>query len=195
MLQEWTVLQTVAATRAPISVLDVKQNLNLPTDYTQHDAKLNDLILAATDRFENDTSRICMAQTFELLIDELAPYGQGPIDLYKRPIQSVESITYLDADGESHTVDDTQYVLSKARRQVFLAAGGAWPETMRQRESVAITFVAGVTEQSQVPRLYRQAISLAVGAWFTDPTDESQRNQWENAYESIVRRFIHEKEI
>lgn len=170
----------------------IKENLNLPQAYTHHDTKLLRHIFAATEMFEDDTFCICMEQTYDLILDELLV---TPIDLFVRPVVSIESITYHDEDDVQQTVDSATYRLSTARRQVYLAPNTDWPSHNGERESVVITFKAGVPTIEQVPRMYQQGISFAVGAFFADPLDDRQADQWKTAYTNIVHRFFHEKEI
>ena len=158
-----------------------------------HDSKLLELITAATEQFESDTDRVCIEQTFAL---SLHRFEQPYIDLYKRPITSVESITYIDSDGDEQTVDADVYKLSKARRQIQLNGGQQWPSTyFSGPDSVVVTFTAGVTEPKQVSRLYVQAISLLVGAWFLDPADEAQRDPWRTAYHRLLMKLQQEKQV
>ena len=192
MIPNWTTQRTSPPAALPLSIVEIKQRLNLPTAYVHHDAKLEDLLFAATEQFEADTDRVCLLQTFELLLDQF-PLSE-PIDLYKRPIQAIDSITYLDRDGAVQTVDPAVYKLSTARRQVYLASGQQWPSVTPARESVVITFQAGEADAERVPREYRQAIALQVGSWFVDPADEKARDKFLTSYHQIIQRLITTKD-
>lgn len=191
----WTIQRTVPPTSTPITVREIKQNLNLPLSFDHHDPKISDYIHAATDQFESDTDRVCMEQTFEMLIDGFPMGYEEPIDLMKRPVTSVTSFTYHDNDNALQTLDPSIYYLSTARRSITLAHEQKWPDFSAYTESIVITFVCGLPSATQVPRMYRQAISLQVGAWFIDPTDSNQADQWRRAYTNLIQRLLQEKEI
>ena len=190
---DWTIERTRAPTALPVSIDTVKQRLNLPLAYAHHDAKLIELVTAATEQFESDTDRVCMEQTFALSFPGFTAF---PIDLFKRPVFAVNQITYIDDDGASQTLDPAEYKLSTARRQVRLLGGPPWPNVSRSvGDAVTIEFVAGVPEQSQVPRLYVQAITLLVGAWFLDPVDEKARDPWKTSYHRLLMKLQQEKQV
>ena len=190
--QRWTIERVVNPNDLPVSPREVKQQLNLPVDFEHHDEKLIDYIGAATERFESDTDCVCIDSVFALYLDYLP---DEPINLYKRPVTSIESIECYDADGVPFSVDPAVYRLSTARRQVSTAPGQTWPAYETGNEAVKISFRAGAASPLSVPRLWRQAVSLGVGNWFLDPTDARARDQWKTSYDAIARRFMSVNEI
>jgi uncharacterized phiE125 gp8 family phage protein len=76
------------------------------------------------------------------------------------PLQSVEEVTYVDADGVLQTLDPSVYQVSTHRRpgQIWLGTGQSWPATKDEREVVTVTFKAGFGDEpvevfAQVPNL------------------------------------------
>ena len=67
MRVDWTIERVSAASQLPISLEDVKRRLNLPLAYNHHDANLIELMGAATEQFESDTDRICIASNFRVV--------------------------------------------------------------------------------------------------------------------------------
>lgn len=192
--QEWTLTRETGPTSRAVTVDQLKSNLNISSENDVHDVKLGDAIDAATEQFEADTDRICLAQTFVLHLDE---FTSSPIDLMKSPTQSITEIGYVDDDGDDQVVDPSVYQLDSGRNQVYLARNQAWPAMTKHQNAVSVTFIAGVDTASQVPREYKQAIILQASAWWVDPAMENPaaNANWLNAYERLIRRLIQTKEV
>lgn len=123
------------------------------------------------------------------------PSDGGPLVIAKRPIQSVESINYIDSDGTDSLLDPSSYVLDKARRMVWRTGADSWPSTSSDYGGVVMEFKAGFGDTSDyVGRLHRQAMLLQVGKWFEDPTMDQQMSggsgNIDMAYEAIIARIL-----
>ena len=65
------------------------------------------------------------------------------------PLQSVESIKYVDTDGLRADAGPRRLPRLDARRpgRVWLATGQSWPATKDEREVVTVTFKAGFGDE------------------------------------------------
>jgi uncharacterized phiE125 gp8 family phage protein len=88
----------------------------------------------------------------------------GGISIPMPPTQGIESITYVDLDGEVRTLAEDAYQVagigSEDRAEVYPAYGAVWPATRPHTvEAVKITFVAGYADAPDgVPATIRNAI-------------------------------------
>ncbi len=83
------------------------------------------------------------------------------------PLQSVSSITYKDADGDTQTLASGAYVVVQGgdagRGYVKLTSGSSWPSTYEHPEAVTVTFVCGYGAAAEsVPAPIRAAGLLLV---------------------------------
>ncbi len=141
------------------------------------DGGLSHLIAAARHQAERYTAAGIIRQVWTLTLEGFPTNGQD-IPVPRGPVISLDSITYLDADGEPVTIENhpdadppttdlsdlavlDQSTLSA---NVSLVAGATWPETASQRGAVSIVFTVGYgTGPTDVPADIKAAILLRVG--------------------------------
>lgn len=148
----------VVAPPAPIVTWeDADKHLRLAGD-TDEQTYVQSLIAAATaalDGPEGWLQRAIGVQTLEARADEFDACG---LTLPCRPIISITSVKYLDADGAEQTLAADQYELMGS--EVLPAFGVTWPTAGDHREAVRIRYQAGY---ATVPAPIRAAILLMVG--------------------------------
>lgn len=183
----WTVDRTVAPADRPVTLEQVKLNLRLTSGASPLDSELLQAIDAATEQWEQDTDCPAIVSTFVQARFGFPAFG--PIQLSKRPIQEVVSITYDDPDYAEQTLGS--WALDKGRRQVYLTGGTTYPATATHNEAVKITYTAGYSSAATIPRYIQRAIMLQVGKWFDDPAMEfSESHSHDEAYERLVRKHL-----
>ena len=125
----------------PLTLEEAKRFLRITSD--AEDADVQALVAAARKRIERGTELALITQTVEVKLD---CFWGGRLELPMPPLQSVESITYLDVNGVEQTLDPAVYRVSTHRRpgQVWLASGESWPATKSEGEVVTITLLAGI---------------------------------------------------
>lgn len=131
---------------------------------TAEDGLIAGYILAARQYCESICGSAFMTQTLDAVFD-----GFGPLTLPRYPVQSITSVTYLDTNSVSQTLDAENYFLTSSLRPMHLitAYGQSWPDTYRQPGAVTVRFVAGYgSKPSDTPEPIRQAILMLVGHWF-----------------------------
>ena len=181
----WTV--TVDPVTEPVTIHEVKRQLNLsPTD-TAHDVHLAGKIISAREQFEHDTSLYLVKRTVTLQTRMLEE-----IQLPHRAVNAVTSITYYDASNVSQTLSSGIYQLDAARGQVKLAYDQTWPSTVDRWDAVTYTYQLGSHDNSTtVPGWCKSAILLLVANEFEQPDMMSPAyTQQQVAYERLITRFM-----
>lgn len=176
-----TLVRTDGPAEEPLSRLSAKRHLRVDADDTSQDEVIDAAIVAAREVVENETKRAVITQTWTLTLDEFPsdgaphawalarrPYPGASADrlairLGRPPIQSITSVTYVDANGATQTLAPSSYVLDPSQLGMLrLAYGASWPATRVQPMAVTITFVSG-TEIDDVPKAITAAMKLLVG--------------------------------
>lgn len=173
----------------PVTLAQVKANLNLNLDETTHDVKLSDRIAAATEQIEHDVDGALITQRFRYVMAQF-PYVDFTFSI--KPVQAIDEVRYLDTDGIEQTLDPSYYGFSAGQRLFFKMPGVSWPAVLQGHpEAVKIDFAAGYGTREQVPEYVKQGILLQVGKWWIDPVMESGTGYAEDrAYERIIDRLM-----
>ena len=164
---------TTAPTETPISVEDVKTHSVI--FISDDDAYIETLIGAATAYAENYLGRSLCTQTLTLTLDAFP----SVIDLPRTPVQSVTSISYLDANGDSQAFTDYQSDLSGTlSHQIKPAPGFNWPDTREVFGAATVVYVAGYGAASDVPQDIKAALLLMVGSLYENRENELTGVSW-----------------
>jgi len=158
------ILDTAPATD-PVTLAEVKAHIRVV--HTDEDDAIADMILAAAQRFDGrDGSLGCclITQSWTLTLDAFTPEIAIPLP----PCQSIDTITYVDPDGVTQTLDAGAYQAfglgSADGAKVRPAYGTSWPLIRNQPDAVAITFTAGFGDDpGDIPEPIRTAIKMRVG--------------------------------
>ena len=155
-------VRTVAPAAEPVSLAEAKAQCRI--DSTDENDLLTALIAAARTHLEEILWRACVTQTWRLTLLGF-PICGGPLFAPRCPLQSVTSIAYLDAAGESRTLDAGDYVVDEAAEPGTIepAYGLSWPVTRDHPAAVTVTFVAGFGDADDVPADLRHAMKLLIG--------------------------------
>ena len=160
-----SIKQTAAPSVEPVTTATQKTWMRV--DGTDEDTLRGNLASSARALFEDSTNRQLITATWQL---KLTNWPQGEIVLPVSPLQSVSSITYVDADGATQTwaaSDYTVYTASTPGR-VRPAYDKDWPSDSRGgHNEITITFVAGYGDAaSDVPDGILTCIHLIAASWF-----------------------------
>lgn len=155
---------TPVTTTEPVTLAEAKRSLRVDID--DDDTLIEFYISAARSWIE----RICrphlamLTQTVVYTADVFP--DSDTLELRPYPLQSVTSVVYVDADGVSHTISASDYVVDTVSEpgRVRLKATASWPSvTLQEVNGFQVTFVAGFGGSgSSVPFELRQAILLLV---------------------------------
>lgn len=157
--------RTEAPAELPLRVDDsLRLQLRLFDD--AEDAIIEAMVAAATEHLDGKDGilgRALIEQSWELLLDSFPCASEIRIPL--PPLRSVESITYVDSNGDTQTLATSVYAVDTASEPgvVSLKYGQTWPSTRCQRNAVTIAFTCGYGTSDDVPERLKSAIKLMVG--------------------------------
>lgn len=146
----------------PVSLAEAKAQCSV--DGTEFDILLTGIIAAARQRAEHETGRALITQTRELVLDAFPK----AFVLRGAPIQSLVSLTYIDAEGAEQTLDPQDTLLDKDSAPGYLvpAWGKAWPESRPEPNAVRVRYVCGYGGAGAVPQGIKTWMLLAINSLF-----------------------------
>lgn len=150
---------------APLSLDAAKAHLRIDSD--EEDDDVDALVASAVAAIDGPKGiGIAMVeQTWRLSLDR---FCEREIPLLLNPVRSIVSVTYVDAAGDTQTIDAGDYQLDADQDPAILSPtfGTAWPSARCQPGSVKITFKAGFAAaadaETDVPADLVQAIKLTI---------------------------------
>lgn len=156
----------------PVSVSELKAHCRIDADETEEDALLAGYLAAATGWAEMYNGRKFLSQS---CVDTLDAFG-GTIQPRFAPLVSVESIVYLDSNGDEQTLDAAAYrvAIGSTVGRITPAFGTSWPGTQAVTGAVTVTYTAGYgTEATDVPAIYRHAILMIAASLYENREETS----------------------
>jgi uncharacterized phiE125 gp8 family phage protein len=156
----------------PVTLVEAKAHLRLDSD--ADDAYVSALISTARERVELFLRRALITQTFDYTLDRF-PANRRWIDLPRPPLQSVESVKYIDTAGNQQTLPPETYVVDASSNEmgrVALAWNQFWPITRWSINSVVIRFVAGYGDiAADVPQAIKHGILIEISNLYENRED------------------------
>jgi uncharacterized phiE125 gp8 family phage protein len=171
-------IRIVPPAELPVSLAEFKAHLRV--DESHEDASIMSYCRAAVEHVERYTSMGLITQTFKQTYSAFPgahsawPAAENPtaMRLWRRPVQAVLSIQYLDGTGATQTLDPSVYEVvganwSMTQPWIVLASGQSWPATYVSSQAITVTYRVGFgDDHNAVPEHIRQAILLVVGTWY-----------------------------
>jgi len=152
-----------APTVEPIALADAKLHLRVGT--TSEDTLISLMIAAAREECENEIRRALITQTWEKYLDAFPE----AIELFYPPLQSVTSISYVDAAGTPQTLASTEYVVDDKQEPAWIVPADLkfWPLTRGVANAVTVRFVCGYgSADTAVPKAIKNWLLLRIGDLF-----------------------------
>ena len=145
---------------------EAKEHLRV-TD-TNSDSYIQGLIAVVTEHVEAQTGRTLITTQYTWKLDGF-PCGQY-LYVPKPPLQSINSITYIDTDGSTDTWGSTYYTADSVSIPARLtpAYQETWPITRDVPNAVTVTFTAGSSYLSGVPEGIKHAIKFLCAHYWTN---------------------------
>lgn len=156
--------RTTAPVELPLTLADARAHLRVLD--TSEDAQVTAWIGTATEQMDGKDGllgRALVTQSWELLLDRF-PCG-SEIRIPLPPLQSVQSVTYVDTAGVTQTLPTSVYAVDAASAPgvVSLKYAQVWPATRDERNAVTIAFTCGYGAAASVPERLKSAIKLLIG--------------------------------
>lgn len=148
----------------PLGLLEVKNHLRVDADITVDDALITSLIVAARQGAEHLTGRSLITQKLEMALDSF----DQVIELLRSPVQSVDSVKFIDTNGVVQTIATNKYVLDdfSTLPRLVPVYGYYWPQNRAQANAVTIAYTAGYGTADAVPREIKQWMLLRIGVLY-----------------------------
>jgi uncharacterized phiE125 gp8 family phage protein len=166
----------------PIGVYDLRAHLRI--DEADEDALLESYIEAARLHLEGPRgwlNRALLTQTWDWTLD-CFPLGPGRVfHVPLPPLQSVASITYLDADAIQQTLAPSAYVVDTRTEpgRIQPVSSTSWPTTYAQFNAVTVRFVAGFGPvQEDIPQPIRQALIGLASDYYEHRDTDAAPPRW-----------------
>lgn len=165
-----------------LDIDDVRTWLRIDTSGSpsahSHDAMITGLMAAADDWLDGKDGilgRALLTQTWNLHLDAFPGGGGGEYLQDRRrsdririplpPLQSVDSVTYIDTAGTTQTLATSKYRVGKGEPGFIEPSyGESWPTTRMVADAVTIRFTAGYGARAAVPQVLKDALKMHVQA-------------------------------
>jgi uncharacterized phiE125 gp8 family phage protein len=167
-----------------VTLADAKAQLRIDADDTALDSQLAIWIAGITAEAEHVTSRAFVNRPMRVTLDAFS----GAIQL-STPTYSVESVKFVDANGQQHTLDPNDYDpdLVTEPGYVVPAPGRAWPATAARMNVVTVDYTAGYgPDATTVPAAAR----LYILARLAEQWDPVVKEFKQTARSSFVGRLL-----
>jgi hypothetical protein len=177
----------------PVTLALAHSQLVLDTSFILDDPYITGLITAARQYVERVTNRTIFERTACLWLDYFPFYVPGgtvnpndreawyyrgfqpkPIRMPRPRAVSVQSITYVDPNGETQTLDKSTYNLAlNSEPGRIVPVAGYWPVTSPHAlENVCISYTAGTygdgVKVNNCPMTIVQAMLLLISHWYSN---------------------------
>lgn len=193
MYLHWSCRVVTPPTQDAIDLAAMKLYLRVDGNY--EDQTIQSLIGAAKEYVEGQTGRAMVQTGYRFMLDRfpLTPgleYQAGmpaipvppvtnrwPLDpsawalmVPRSPLISVQSIQYIDANGDTQTMSPSIYQVDSDSEpaRIIPVQGQQWPATQFGPGAVTILFNAGYASPDQVPPAMAQAIRMLVAHWYVN---------------------------
>jgi len=151
----------------PISTAEAKAHLRV--DISDDDTLIDRLVKAARQRLEADTGQVLITQVWNMYLDCFPSSNYQPIKVLNPPLVSIDSITYVDGNGDVQTWDSSEYRVDTKSMpaRITPASGYSWPSISNVTNAITIQFTAGYGDDgSDVLEDLRQAMLMLIGHWY-----------------------------
>lgn len=161
-----------AQTDWAISLSEAKDHLNVTSN--DYDDYILSLIQGAQKMIEESYGLSLTQATYDALIDE---FPTDEIDIWLWPISSVTSVKYTDSDGNTQTVDSSNYAtdLYSMPARIVPIGGYSWPTVKDTVNAVQIRIVTGFASPETVPADIQLAMKLLIADWYDNREDRGRR--------------------
>lgn len=141
-----------------------------PSLNTTADPLLTMLLAGATKAAEAITRRALVTQSWDMTLD---CFGCWEIVIPKPTLQSIDSITYIDNDGNPQTLSPTKYLVDNKSipGRLTPAFAQVWPPTRWQMNAVTIRFTCGYGAPGAVPQGIKDWIAMRMAALLQNPSE------------------------
>jgi uncharacterized phiE125 gp8 family phage protein len=151
----------------PVSLFNIEQSSRI--DFHDDDGEqfhIECVLIPAAREYAEKIQNVALVRQTWLLNLDAFPCGRI-IEIPLRPVASVTSISYVDADGIEQTLNPSAYTVDTKsfRPRIELKASESWPTTEDCVNAVSILFEGGYIRE-EIPMRTKQAMILLVSHWY-----------------------------
>lgn len=178
-------LTLVLAPVAPVlDLVQARMQLKVPDSQHDEDALIEDILIpAVTERCELATRRQLITAVWALRLDAAVdsewwmrdPARGYYIDIPKPPLQSIDSVSYVDTAGVTQTWASGNYIVDApagprcARGRLAPGFSKLWPFAQSRINAMTVQFTAGYGDDSTaVPAMLKAAMLMDLGTLFVN---------------------------
>lgn len=145
----------------PVTLAEAKLVARIDADITAEDALVTSLISAARSEAEQIMCRAVVTQQYEIRLDA---FPDGAIRLAWPHVETIDSVIYIDANGDPQTWGSANYILDNREQPgwVLTAEDVDWPTTQDTANAVRVLFTSAWAEGGGVPEDVKTWIKLRV---------------------------------
>lgn len=180
---------SIQPTEEVITLAEAKNQLQID-DFDVDDSLITDLIKAVRQDTELHLNQCLVTQTVQEYYKawEDDEHFQEKLTLSLSPVQSISSITYSDATGNTQTLATYQSELIGIPSTIYAAVGAAFPSVQSGAiNPIKVTYVAGYGLATDVPKPIKQAMLLMIRSYY-DNRHDSVRNM-PTASQSLLSKY------
>jgi uncharacterized phiE125 gp8 family phage protein len=162
-----------------VSLAELKDQCRIASEDIDQDAMLVGHLRAAQDAIEGNAGwlgRALTTQQWRMTLDAFPACETIQIPL--PPCQSVDSVSYVDSDGNEQVINDfVVYGIGGSwPARLIHAYGARWPSTRCQGDAVSIEFTAGFGSFTDVPESIRAAVLLMAAGLYDNCSNDDAVN-------------------
>ncbi|MFD1292637.1 head-tail connector protein [Lutibacter holmesii] len=154
-----------------ITLAEAKQQLKLEASWTSEDDLLQQYIDAAIITAENYTQISINEAKFEIKTTEFT----NNLKIKLSPITAIDSIVYVDENGDDQTLDAVEYELrnfDNYQQEVFYKNEADLPKLSKTEATpVTINITTGYAAPAEMPRPIKQACLLMITSFYEKRED------------------------
>ena len=139
---------------------------NCAADGDEHDQALIEILAQSRTFVEERTDCSLLSTTWEMTFDQFP--RSKKLYLPKWPLQSLVAVHYVDANGDSQTIDVDEFSIrldDSGRGRIARKNYAPWPSTAITPDAVRIEFIAGWDSPEKVPPTWSRAILMLTAWW------------------------------
>lgn len=150
---------------------------------------ITQLIAAATDHSEEYMARILMVTTFEQRFSCWPLCNK--VQIKKNPVLSIASVKYIDADGDTQTIDPANYAVWRENGDITVISfndGYTVPTTDVIPEAWLIRYTAGYNPPDTIPGPIKSSMLMRIKRWY-DNRDDGPGDKWHSTADQLLNFY------
>jgi hypothetical protein len=141
---------TTAKTAYHVELEEAKKQLNVDDEFYDDDLLISQLIEDATQEVENYIESD-IAKTLNTL--EIFDFYGSEIEILQSPLISVDTISYLDSNGDSQSVTVADCTIQKSNQKIYIELDQTY-----DTDKLTIVFQTGFSDQETCPSALKRFI-------------------------------------